>query len=383
MKSIRGNRRVTMGKKYFCFFLILFFHLSFLSSVNDTWALNVRLGKNVTITRMNLHEAWKEVPAPQNPSPTPPKAIEYWSIGNTAYTFVWTSATKEDCEDGQSGNAFATLGVEFYVEGKVGQSAHAEITINFSTNAESMVNGGNTADACLWRIGKGGCIHRALCSIAPGPGPISCLQRFGEGDESITFSENLIAGQTFQTGLHIYSHSDTCYAPGVSYALNTVTINSIKIKFTECDFSITPEIEIQRCFGGIGSQCEGFPLGFRKNERTCFVDGWMSVGSILHDKCCLETQNAGYFCSGWFQGDPTLCGQVFFEAIQDTLCSRVWPHRFGPYPVGNTGDVTSQDLKAPAGALVRADQQGFCLSGKCRVIMPGEDESCGIYCECQ
>jgi hypothetical protein len=68
---------------------------------------------------------------------------------------------------------------------------------------------------------------------------------------------------------------------------------------TQCDFSSEPS-DPERCFGGVGSRCMGDAPGspFVPHEDTCLVDGWMSVGSILHDRCCLATNNLGYSCPG-------------------------------------------------------------------------------------
>ncbi|MCX5886271.1 MAG: C-type lectin domain-containing protein [Proteobacteria bacterium] len=160
-----------------------------------------------------------------------------------------------------------------------------------------------------------------------------------------------------------------------------------------CDFSTEPDIKIQRCFGGIGTQCEGNAPGtpFTKDEDTCLVYGWMSVGSILHDRCCYETNNAGYWCPGPMQGDPNLCADEWAEAKFNTWCTRIgaprqWQYTFGPYPAGNTGDDTSQDLRAPVGARVNPEYQYLCPSGSGRCKnAKGRPlwDICGFYCECQ
>jgi hypothetical protein len=77
--------------------------------------------------------------------------------------------------------------------------------------------------------------------------------------------------------------------------------------YTKCDFSTQPGTE--RCFGGIGKQCEGISgfASFQTDEENCYVDGWMSISSILHDRCCVETNNTGYSCLEVNQGDRRLC----------------------------------------------------------------------------
>ena len=163
-----------------------------------------------------------------------------------------------------------------------------------------------------------------------------------------------------------------------------------------CDFSSTPG-ETERCYGGIGVGCDGvFALApFIKNETTCEVTGWMSVGSILHDRCCIESNNTGYGCAngGFF---TSRCRKEWDEAVNNTLgCPerlRQWQYPFGPYPAGNAGDCSSQDclnlnLRAPSGARVNPKYQSLCQLGRCRVGENGktikEKDSCGWYCECE
>ncbi|MFI5398535.1 MAG: hypothetical protein ACHQ9S_23640 [Candidatus Binatia bacterium] len=160
-----------------------------------------------------------------------------------------------------------------------------------------------------------------------------------------------------------------------------------------CNFSSAPG-EPERCFGGIGPRCEGVPLfaPFIQDQETCLVYGWMSVGSILHDKCCLGSNNAGYSCITLNQGDERLCKKEWDEAWYNTQCTaigaiRQWPYTFGPYPAGNTGDATSKDLRAPSGAAVNLEYAYLCSSGYCKADAQGgtilKFDACGFYCECQ
>jgi hypothetical protein len=159
-----------------------------------------------------------------------------------------------------------------------------------------------------------------------------------------------------------------------------VTISSL------CDFSTVPGIE--RCFGGIGTQCEGdspWPgLEFDKHYDTCLVDGWMSVGSILHDTCCKE-DNTAFMCATK-NTKTRICRREFILATLDVVCHRFWEKTFGPYPVGNDGDV-NPDLKAPSGARVQPYYQNFCTTGKCRVNARGRTIIYGKvpcrYCVCE
>jgi len=166
----------------------------------------------------------------------------------------------------------------------------------------------------------------------------------------------------------------------------------VNISGARCNFSSEPG-EPERCFGGIGVCCEGIPVvaPFIKDENTCLVQGWMSVGSIFHDRCCLATNNMGYSCSSLNQGDPNLCKVEWEEAWYNTQCTalgapRQWQYTFGPYPAGNTGDDTNKDLRAPVCARVNPQYQNLCSSGKCDTDANGNTiikwDVCGQYCEC-
>jgi hypothetical protein len=156
----------------------------------------------------------------------------------------------------------------------------------------------------------------------------------------------------------------------------------------KCDFSTSSDIKMQRCFGGMGSQCEGDAfLYFYKDENTCLVQGWMSVGSILHDRCCFENDNKGFMCDGISTLFKRKCFREFYDAKSDLQCGHFWSYSFGPYPAGNTGDDTSQDLRAPSGARIHPQDQSFCQSGQCRVDAKGKTIINGKgfcrYCICQ
>lgn len=166
---------------------------------------------------------------------------------------------------------------------------------------------------------------------------------------------------------------------------------------SHCNFSSATG-EPERCFGGVGVRCEGIVIvaPFTKHDDTCLVDGWMSVGSILHDRCCLATGNAGYSCAALNQGDKRLCKKEWDEAWYNTQCTalgpalaapRQWQRVFGPYPAGNTGDDVTQDLRAPARANVNPKYESLCASGKCERDSRGHTivyfDNCGKYCRCQ
>jgi len=155
--------------------------------------------------------------------------------------------------------------------------------------------------------------------------------------------------------------------------------DSVTITTTaKCDFSTKPKIE--KCFGGIGKQCEGFPLYFLKDTQTCYVYGWMSVGSILHDRCCIATNNKGFMCA---KAKTNECEANWYQALQDVTCGRTWAFSWGPYYAKDKqGDDTSRSLKVPPGAKISPDYQYLCKSGACKPDSNSFD-GCGIVCECQ
>ena len=192
-----------------------------------------------------------------------------------------------------------------------------------------------------------------------------------------------------QGGASFWFHAMSVFG-GENSALAIVV--SAEAKRLPCDFSTTSTFE--RCFGGIGVQCEGIPLvaEVSKDEDTCMALGWMSVGSIMHDRCCYETNNAGYSCSGLNQGNKKLCYKEWQEAWYNTQCTalgapRQWLYHFGPYAAGNTGDDITQDFRAPSGTRVNPKYEKYCETGRCRVNEKGKMikyiDACGHYCECE
>ncbi len=116
------------------------------------------------------------------------------------------------------------------------------------------------------------------------------------------------------------------------------------IKCDKCDFSTIP-LQIEKCFGGVGPGCEGVPVlaPMKKDPDSCKVTGWISAGSILHDKCCIITSNAGYACNGfpeWRFPTPIMCKEEWDIASNDFLCeNRMYQAIWGPYECGSPGDV--------------------------------------------
>jgi len=122
-----------------------------------------------------------------------------------------------------------------------------------------------------------------------------------------------------------------------------------------CDFDSGGDF-VERCFGGIGSKCNGIPdLGslapIERDDCTCMVTGYISAGSILHDQCCLRTKNEGHWCR-FLQIIPTECKDEWDEAWRNAWCTngdvpRKRQISWGPYKCGNLGDDTNKPIYLP------------------------------------
>lgn len=150
-----------------------------------------------------------------------------------------------------------------------------------------------------------------------------------------------------------------------------------------CNFS-SDNSEPERCFYGVGDRCKGIPLiaNFKFDNESCIANGYMSIGSILHDKCCIDSGNVGVFCA-FSNGSPE-CIQEWEIAKHDALCTilgykRQWQVNFGPYKIGNKGDDISKKIYATSGAKIDLKYSTFCKDG-CSSL--GRD-FCGDYCICK
>jgi hypothetical protein len=356
--------------------------LVFLVMSGSVYAIDVKLGQDTQIIKMNWHDSWAAVPSPTNPGTDPPDWILYQSSANKADAQVHASSLDPECADAQSASAIALVGIEFMVVGEPGQSAQATITINYTPEISSSLSGGGTAHAIMYNP-ENAEQHSTLCTTFDAP--VTCNQRFGPTYEELTMPMLLAVGQTYQIGLTVYAHADICQ--GISRADSTVTINQIGINFG-CDFSNSYPLE--RCYGGIGSQCDGVLGGwlvkFGFDDKKCYANGPMSAGSILHDKCCHEHDNIGRFCSN-SQIITDICSDEWELAREDWLCGRyVRKAQFGPYFSGNIGDDVGEPLWIPAGERIDPSYEWICESHKCEADKDGNPiikglESCS-YCIC-
>jgi hypothetical protein len=133
---------------------------------------------------------------------------------------------------------------------------------------------------------------------------------------------------------------------------------------------------LERCFGGIGQSCSpAGPLSLRKCAQGQ-IPFMVSVGSILHDNCCLRNPQ-GRWCQGRENLDfSAACSPEWDKAFFDSIQGRVWSACFGPYTYTNQEDnmaevigrngypetVSSMKLSAPSGALLDPSDEAFCES---------------------
>jgi len=159
-----------------------------------------------------------------------------------------------------------------------------------------------------------------------------------------------------------------------------------------CNFSSSTN-EPERCFGGIGDRCNKgiFLLApMSLNYKDCTVSGYMSIGSIEHDNCCIRTLNTGYKCA-FPEKNTKKCTKEWDKAVSDTFCSsigamRQWKMIFGPYPRNNNGDSLSKEFYAPKDLKVSPKYQKYCKNG-CKKDKFGKvifsQDICGEYCICK
>lgn len=353
----------------------------------------VTVGQDKVFTDFNYHNAWFEND-PGNPPP--------WPDQRTAYSEGRVARVSLKAMPGHAGAAQALVGVAF--EWNLGQYDWEEVQ-RWPVKITFLYSYTIAAHWTQW-TGSGNAFVGFSGSPAPSYDGIGYEEgTVGSRTRSVTETITTAPGDGHQLTigdleawgrvlyLHAYCQAHSVADQGATNSSSVrIVIKRITIEF-ECDFSSAPG-EPERCFGGIGVRCNGIPgvAPFVKDEKTCEVKGWMSVGSILHDRCCAETNNAGYSCLSPDQGDQSLCYSEWQEAWYNTQCTalgtrRQWRHTFGPYPLANTGDDTRADLRAPRGSRVNPEYLYMCSSGNCRKNKKGETilrmDQCGYYCVCE
>jgi hypothetical protein len=97
----------------------------------------------------------------------------------------------------------------------------------------------------------------------------------------------------------------------------------------------------ERCFGAVGSKCAGAPRADVLQEGDYYI-AWVSVGSIVHDNCCLRNPQKGIWCQDsppipWLHDGAGPCSAEWRKAFNNTLAGLQWQHKFGPYPKNDEG----------------------------------------------
>ena len=129
----------------------------------------------------------------------------------------------------------------------------------------------------------------------------------------------------------------------------------------------TPTIPPQRCVGAVGPQCAWVNNGI----------GDVSVGSILHDNCCIFNYPNGHMCNN--DGDDSIfsyCVPEWNKAVFDKLKGFQWNASFSGEPDNLTKvsarlsdpkslleTVATSRLKAPEGTKLGVMDWEFCESG--------------------
>ncbi len=167
--------------------------------------------------------------------------------------------------------------------------------------------------------------------------------------------------------------------------------------------------QFEQCFGAVGPGCEGVSSGPYLTPARHNPDGsttlYVSVGSIMHDNCCLRNGPSAVWCGshedqnvGRVLSDETIhrgghCAMEWSKAVYNSRDHRYWIVTFPAYtpqhpgddltrvpnrpatihfwsifPIAYTGGetVASRRLMAPSGTALDWDDVAFCASGQFR-----------------
>lgn len=153
---------------------------------------------------------------------------------------------------------------------------------------------------------------------------------------------------------------------------------------------------VDRCFGGVGPNCDGAPGAGRTviNANTYVLR--VAIGSILHDNCCVADRK-GKWCSGPASGlfHSGGCVKEWDKAVSNVLNGRHWSSVFNPntvpdltwqarrprspYPSNET--AATRGLSAPRGTALDTGDQAFCASGRARAMSNWFGANKWIQCE--
>ncbi len=148
--------------------------------------------------------------------------------------------------------------------------------------------------------------------------------------------------------------------------------------------------QVERCFGAVGSGCAGAPFAGASKLANGNLRMKVSVGSILHDNCCLAKPN-GKWCGKYKEtGHDGNCDKEWNKAFWNSqpTDNRQWDWEFNPnenanltvvsnprtasfasnYQGGgiprNFETVATRKLGAPRGTNLDVGDQAFCASGR-------------------
>lgn len=171
--------------------------------------------------------------------------------------------------------------------------------------------------------------------------------------------------------------------------------------------AVESQAKDEPCFGAIGNGCAGGgggPADLLAPPAKDIGGGMktqeVSVGSILHDNCCVDNPN-GQHCNGYnaaqeLMNDSQPCVKEWRKAFYNTRDGRKWTATFGPYNSNVKSDdltkaaarktrlsdgtgnfkydyagqetVSTRKLAAPKGTSLDYSDKAFCASGSFQVF---------------
>ena len=177
--------------------------------------------------------------------------------------------------------------------------------------------------------------------------------------------------------MHLLHHLRQPNELGNKHAVNAshaiIIIKSISIKF----------IPPQQCVGAVGPQC-----GLLRQNRDGTFRGIVSVGSILHDNCCIINYPNGFMCDNGGV-DQEVCKPEMEKAFLNWDQRKQWRVKrgWGPYDEGEGDDITllparislpkaehetakTLEFAAPPNTKLDMSDEDFCESREFRKTVP-------------
>lgn len=156
-----------------------------------------------------------------------------------------------------------------------------------------------------------------------------------------------------------------------------------------------------KCWGAQGSACDALLVGVgpykvgRTNRPDGTYDMWISVGSIMHDNCCLNNPG-GKMCSGNEWGHNNTCVKEWDKAFWNATNGRAWAQNFNPNRTPDLRLVNNprssraldgsalipyetaetRNFYAPRGQALDVGDEAFCASGRAQMY---EEKVLGMW----